>query len=101
MRLSHVIHYRHISTKVCVIIRVIYNNTRSLNIMLKCISESLIVTNYESHLLQSLDISLLITKIRKIFFLKLLVLFYVVNLYPVIKLKITQLQIQVYIELQI
>ena len=69
--------------------------------MLKCISESLIVTNYESHLLQSLDISLLITKIRKIFFLKLLVLFYVVNLYPVIKLKITQLQIQVYIELQI
>jgi len=69
--------------------------------MLKCISESLIVTNYESHLLQSLDISLLITKIRKFFFLKLLVLFYVVNLYPVIKLKITQLQIQVYIELQI
>jgi hypothetical protein len=63
MRLSHVIHYRHVSTAVAIIIRAIYKITRSPNKLLKCISLSLTLTNYVSNILQSLDIKLL-TKIQ-------------------------------------
>jgi hypothetical protein len=64
MRLSHVIRYRYISTAVAVIIGVIYKITRSPNKLLKCISESLTLTNYVSDILQSLDIGLLTTKTK-------------------------------------
>jgi hypothetical protein len=42
---SHVIHYQLVSTAATVIIRVIYNITRSPNKLLKCISEPLTVTH--------------------------------------------------------
>jgi len=49
MCFSRVIHYRHVSTTVAVVFRVIYKITRSPNRLLKCISEPLSVTKHVSN----------------------------------------------------
>ena len=91
MYLSIVIHYQHVSVVISIIIRVIYNITRSPNELLKCISEALYVTKYVSDFWHSHWMSVYqVLKSDKIQFLeKLGVLLYVVNVYPVMKLEIS------------
>ena len=60
-----VTHYPHVSTAVAVIFRVIYKITRGPNKLLKCTSEPLTVTKHVSLPTQSLNVSLLTTRIWK------------------------------------